>query len=165
MDKLNTEVTILIVDDNTENLKVVGNFFKDHNYRLAFASNGLDALEILCDTPVDLILLDVMMPEMDGFEVCKQIKNNPQIKDIPIIFLTAKTEIDDIVMGFNLGGVDYVTKPFRKEELLCRVKNHLELKFAREIIQKQTEELLQANKLIINTIGQFGRLYETKKPK
>jgi signal transduction histidine kinase len=96
------------------------------------------------DTP-DLILLDVMMPNMTGFEVCEKIKQNPTLAAIPIIFLTAKSEIEDIVRGFKLGGVDYITKPFNKDELLVRINTHLNLKFARDLIIKQNTRLEQLN--------------------
>jgi sigma-B regulation protein RsbU (phosphoserine phosphatase) len=88
----------------------------------------------------DLILLDIMMPGMDGFEVCERLKNNPKTSFIPIIFLTAKSEVQDLVKGFELGGVDYITKPFQREEVLARINTHLELKFTREKIQKIAEE-------------------------
>ena len=154
----NKDVTILIVDDNKENLNVVGNIFKDLNYKLAFALNGADALEILKTTPVTLILLDIMMPGMDGFEVCNTLKLDEKTRDIPVIFLTAKNDTDDIVTGFLIGGVDYVTKPFRKEELLVRVNNHLDLIKAREIINYQAEELRKSNKLLMGTIHDLGNL-------
>ena len=151
------EATILVVDDNKENLNVVGNILKDKGLKLAFALSGNDALEILETTHVDLILLDIMMPGMDGFETCRLIKDNRKLKSIPIIFLTAKTETDDIVTAFLSGGVDYITKPFRKEELICRVMTHLELKKARELILKQTEELREANRMILGAMHHFGK--------
>lgn len=154
--KRNSQVTILVVDDNKENLSVVGNLFKDMGYKLAFALNGADALEIVGTIPVTLILLDIMMPGMDGFEVCHNLKNNPNTKEIPVIFLTAKVETDDLVTGFLIGGVDYITKPFKKEELIVRVNNHLELIKAREIIKYQAEELRKSNKLLMSTLYQIG---------
>lgn len=127
-------ITILIVDDNHQNLKVVSNFLKEAGYRLALALNGKDALNIIRKIKVHLVLLDIMMPEMDGIETCKIIKNDPEISDIPVIFLTAKTQTEDIVEGFEAGGVDYITKPFQREELLVRVKNHVSLSLAKEKI-------------------------------
>lgn len=123
---------ILIVDDVETNLQLLGNILQEQNYDVSFASNGQDALSILETELPDLILLDVMMPEMDGFEVCERVKSNQQTKDIPVIFLTAKAETEEILKGFELGAVDYVTKPFNSSELLARVHTHLSLKRAKE---------------------------------
>lgn len=123
---------ILIVDDVETNLQLLGNILQEQNFDVSFASNGYDALSILETELPDLILLDVMMPEMDGFEVCERVNSNPRTKDIPIIFLTAKAETEEILKGFDLGAVDYVTKPFNSAELLARVKTHLTLKRAKE---------------------------------
>ncbi len=119
---------ILVVDDNEQNLSILGNVLMEYNYEVIPASSGREAFESISEMPPDLILLDIMMPEMDGYEVCKVLKDNEQTMEIPIIFLTAKIETEDIVKAFNYGAVDYVTKPFRKEELLARVKTHLELR-------------------------------------
>jgi len=127
---------ILIVDDNPQNVKLIGSVLDSNDYETAVAMNGLQAFEFLENEQPDLILLDVMMPDMDGFEVCKRIKQDRLTKDIPIIFLTAKKDIDDLVLGFKAGGVDYVTKPFNSVELLMRIKTHLDLKNAREEIKK-----------------------------
>jgi len=125
---------ILIVDDNQINLQVVSSFLKEQNYNIAVALDGFDAIKILKDTQIDLIVMDVMMPQMDGFETCKRIKEEDSLKDIPIIFLTAKTQTKDIIEGFQAGGVDYVTKPFNGEELIMRIKTHLELADAKQTI-------------------------------
>jgi two-component system sensor histidine kinase/response regulator len=127
---------ILIAEDIPKNLEVVCNILRKEGYRLAMAGNGRQALEMVPGVQPDLILLDIMMPEMDGFEVCEHLKKDPQTKDIPVIFLTAKTDTADIVKGFELGAVDYVTKPFNGTELASRVRTHLELKFSREALQK-----------------------------
>jgi CheY-like chemotaxis protein len=111
--------SILIVDDNKENIRVLGLALKEKNYNLIIAYNGKNALEILDITPIDLVLLDVMMPEMDGFEVCNRMKENPKTRDIPVIFITALTELDNIVRGFEVGGVDYITKPFKSNEMFA----------------------------------------------
>lgn len=125
---------ILIVDDNLKNLQVTGKVLQDEGYLISIAPNGKQALELLKTTRPDIILLDVMMPEMDGLEVCRIIKLNEQLADIPILFLTAKNQTEDMVKGFQAGGLDYVTKPFHREELLVRVKNHLELANSRRKI-------------------------------
>ncbi|MBF0278495.1 MAG: SpoIIE family protein phosphatase [SAR324 cluster bacterium] len=126
---------ILIVDDISKNIQVLAEFLKPEGYQLAFAQSGKAAISQAQKQPIDLVLLDVMMPEMDGFEVCSHLKNSPDTKDIPIIFLTGKVETESVVHGFELGAVDYVTKPFNRGELLARVRTHLELRRAREHIQ------------------------------
>jgi adenylate cyclase len=118
---------ILVVEDTPANIQTLAGILKDHDYQISVAVNGRQALEIIDRVKPDLILLDVMMPEMDGFEACGRLKNNPAWRDIPVIFLTAKTETADIVRGFELGAVDYVAKPFNSHELLARVHTHLTL--------------------------------------
>lgn len=125
---------ILVVDDNQINLQVVANYLKECNYNIAVSLDGKNALKILESGEIDLILMDIMMPEMDGIETTKIIKQNEKYQDIPIIFLTAKTQPKDIVNGFQAGGVDYITKPFNGEELKMRVKNHLDLAEAKNTI-------------------------------
>lgn len=145
--------TILVVDDTPENIDVLAGVLTK-TYKVLAAKNGEKALEILAITPPDLILLDIMMPVMDGYETCQRIKSNPYTCDIPIIFLTAKSQTEDIVKGFELGAVDYLTKPFEPSELLVRVRTHLELCNARKVIEtqkitleKQNSELIEAAKL------------------
>jgi signal transduction histidine kinase len=127
---------IFIAEDEPTNLQVLYNILKKGNYRMAAAGNGKQALSMIPEACPDLILLDVMMPEMDGFEVCEQLKKTPGTKDIPVIFLTARVETTDVLKGFEVGAVDYVTKPFKPAELLSRIKTHLELKFAREKLKE-----------------------------
>ncbi len=130
--KAEKQFLILIVDDVEENVQLLGNILQEQNYDVSFASNGKYALDILESETPDLIMLDIMMPDMDGFEICKKIKENPKSKDIPIIFLTAKTQKEDVIKGFEMGAVDYVTKPFELSELLARVNTHLSLKRAKD---------------------------------
>jgi signal transduction histidine kinase len=125
---------ILVVEDFPKNMEVVCNILRKEGYRLAMAGNGKQALDMMNNIRPDLILLDIMMPEMDGFEACKRLKKDPVTRDIPVIFLTAKADTADVVKGFELGAVDYVTKPFKAAELMSRVKTHLELKLAREAL-------------------------------
>ncbi|MCP4154684.1 MAG: hybrid sensor histidine kinase/response regulator [bacterium] len=134
--KEHCQPVIFIAEDIPRNLQVLCNMLTKANYKIAAAANGKKALEMIPDAKPDLVLLDVMMPEMDGFEVAESLKQNPATKEIPIIFLTAKADATDIVKGFGLGAVDYVTKPFNGAELLSRVKTHLELKFAREELKQ-----------------------------
>ncbi|MBS2037757.1 response regulator [bacterium] len=118
---------ILLVEDEPVNIQAVSGILKDHGYQVSVAISGAKALEVLTRVRPDLILLDVMMPGLDGFETCQLIKANADFREIPIIFLTAKTETDAIVRGFEVGAVDYVAKPFNGHELLARVRTHLSL--------------------------------------
>ncbi len=142
---MNKQSLVLIVDDNPQNLKVLGNTLRENQVSPILVKNGADALRLLKRKKPDLILLDIMMPEMDGFEVCKHLKQNAATKDIPIIFLTAQAERESIIKGLEMGGVDYVSKPFNTRELMARINTHLELKAARDTISLQKEALKQAN--------------------
>lgn len=122
-----TTPLILLVDDVPENLQLLGNTLQEENYEIAVASCGADALNFVNEVQPDLILLDVMMPDMDGYEVCRRLKKMPQSSTIPVIFITARVETEDIVRGFEAGGVDYVTKPFKPAELKARVRTHIQL--------------------------------------
>ena len=135
------DMKILIVDDVSDNIQVAMNILKEESYSLSFATDGFEALELIKSEEVDLILLDIMMPKLDGFEVCRRIKLLENKKDIPIIFLTAKSDIETISKGFQLGGVDFISKPFHPEELLSRVKNHLELYSAKTFLQQNNINL------------------------
>ena len=121
---MQTKKTILIVDDTESNIDMLLAILKE--YDTIVATNGEDALMILEEEMVDLILLDILMPGIDGFEVCKQIKKNTTLKKIPIVFITAKSDEDTIEEAYAIGGIDYVTKPFKPRELRARVKTHLE---------------------------------------
>ncbi len=132
---------ILIVDDVAENIKVAMNILRENNYNFSFATNGNEALDIANKKNFDLILLDIMMPKLSGFDVIKELKQNPSTKDVPVIFITAKTDIDSLAKGFELGGVDYITKPFHPIELLSRVSTHLELYKSRKILQQNNLDL------------------------
>jgi two-component system, sensor histidine kinase and response regulator len=133
------KATILIVDDNPLNLQLMGSIIYGKGYNVIFSSSGESALESVSQQSPDLILLDIQMPEKNGFEVCEILKSNAITKDIPIIFLTAITDSEKILRGFELGAVDYITKPFHKEELLARISTHIELKQAREKLANLNE--------------------------
>ncbi|MEA3554719.1 MAG: diguanylate cyclase [Campylobacterota bacterium] len=122
--------TILIVDDTITNLDILVELLDMYN--IMDVTNGMDALDILNKEKIDLILLDIVMPEMDGFEVCRRIKSNPLTKDIPIIFITSKTDESSIEEAYDIGGIDYVTKPFKPKELLARVKTQLKMQELQE---------------------------------
>jgi putative two-component system response regulator len=137
---------ILIVDDVSENIKVAINILQNDKYNFSFALDAKQAINILKTKRFDLVLLDVMMPEMDGFALCKIIKQSPSISDTPIIFVTAKVDIDSIEKGFEVGGIDYITKPFHPRELKSRVSNHLELYSHRKRLTKE-------NKFLVNKVN------------
>ncbi len=117
--------TILVVDDTVSNLDILENILD--KYDVMDATNGEDALQIVNEEKIDLILLDIMMPDMDGYEVCERLKENLDTKDIPIIFITAKTDEESIEKAYDVGGSDYITKPFRPKELLARINRELKL--------------------------------------
>jgi CheY-like chemotaxis protein len=119
---------VLIVDDVPKNIQLLSLILSRKNYEIAFAVSGEQALEMLESISPELILLDIVMPGMDGFEVCEKIRANPVTEGIPIIFLTGRAAAEDIKKGFQTGAVDYISKPFNSEELLARVKTHIELK-------------------------------------
>ncbi len=118
---------ILVVDDTPANIQAVAGILKGQGYQLTVATSGHQALELLERSRPDLVLLDVVMPEMDGFETCRRLKASTAWREIPVIFLTARSEVEDIVKGFEVGAVDYVAKPFNAAELLARVNTHLAL--------------------------------------
>lgn len=138
MMKSNAEFKILIVDDERFNIEVVVGFLEMEGYELAYATNGKDALKAAFSKPFDLILLDINMPQMDGFEVARRLKKESTTKEIPIIFLSALNDIDTITQAFNVGAVDYLSKPFNGLELMARVKTQIDLrKFILELKEKQ----------------------------
>jgi diguanylate cyclase (GGDEF)-like protein len=119
--------SILIVDDVPTNIQVLAEALRQE-YRVKVATNGADALKIIAQSPPDLILLDIMMPDMDGFEICRRLKADPASNRIPILFVTAKDDVADEERGLNLGAVDYITKPFHLPVVRARVRNHMQLK-------------------------------------
>ncbi|WP_068829745.1 HD domain-containing phosphohydrolase [Pseudomonas sp. BMS12] len=131
---------ILLVDDTPENLTLMSELLLD-SYRVKVASNGAKALRIAAESQPDLILLDIMMPEMDGYEVCRRLKDDPATADIPVVFLTAKTELADEQQGFDLGAVDYITKPISPPIVLARVRAQLQLKASADFLRDKSEYL------------------------
>lgn len=135
---------VLIVDDNKRNLQVLGNILHEE-FEVAMAIDGAKAIKIANQIIPDIIILDIMMPGMNGFDVIRILKADEATKEIPVIFLTAKVELDDVIQGFTEGAVDYVTKPFKKQELLVRIKNHLDLVYSKRKIIEQANKLKAAN--------------------
>ncbi len=131
----------MIVDDIPNNIKILANILQCEDYKLFFATNGRDLLDKIKNTSFDMILLDIMMPGINGFKVCQQIKEDAETTDIPVIFITALSDTRDKVKGFAAGGVDYITKPFQSEEVLARVDTHIKL--------RSLQKNLQANNLYL----------------
>lgn len=132
---------VLIVDDNPNNIQVVASIMAEYGYELGIAMNAGEAYKFLEENIPELILLDVNMPGIDGYEVCSTLKKDLKYRDIPIIFLTVKDEKEDIVKAFDLGAVDYVTKPFNRKELVSRVRTHISLKRAKDELEQKNREL------------------------
>jgi len=137
--------TLLIVDDTLINLSILFDFFNDKDFRMLSATNGSTALRRAEQTKPDLILLDIIMPDMDGFEVCRRLKRQADTRDIPVIFMTALSGSQDKIQGFKLGAVDYITKPFEYEEVLARVNTQLRLKKQKEMLEIQNQTLSDIN--------------------
>ncbi|MCP4349710.1 MAG: response regulator [Desulfobacterales bacterium] len=167
----NNKPLILIVDDNATNIDLLVNTLQG-GYRLGIAKNGLEALEYVRKNIPDLILLDIMMPEMDGYEVCTRLKTAPGTKDITIIFITAMDEVEYKTRGFEVGAVDYITKPFHAAEVRERVKTHLALKSMREELnaqniileQKVKEKTAEIQRMLRDTIKAMALTVESRDP-
>jgi sigma-B regulation protein RsbU (phosphoserine phosphatase) len=149
--RANVSENILIVDDTPANLRLLSQMLSERGYGVRAVTSGTRALESVQTVQPSLILLDIRMPEMNGYEVCEYLKQDPKTQDIPIIFISALNEIEDKVRGFNLGGVDYITKPFQFEEVLARVETHLALRR----LQKQLQD---ANKKFEQELALAGSL-------
>jgi two-component system, sensor histidine kinase and response regulator len=141
MENNNHSPSILIVDDNPQNLQVLGRLLQEKQYEIEFATNGVAALDWLNSRQFDLVLLDINMPEMDGFEVCRRIRKNDSLANLPVIFLSADNDRESILKGFEFGGQDYVTKPFDSRELIVRVKTQITLKESLENLEKLNRSL------------------------
>lgn len=153
---------ILVVDDNVTNLQLTAAILKNEGFLISLAESGPAALEQLEKDRPSLILLDVMMPGMDGYQVCRVIKQNEKISEIPVIFLTAKNQTEDLVEGFNAGGVDYLTKPFNRQELLVRVRKHLELEASKRKIVEMNKTRNKLYSIIAHDIrSPFSAITQT----
>jgi two-component system alkaline phosphatase synthesis response regulator PhoP len=137
---------ILVVDDNIQNLELLQAYLEDIDCTTVPAHNGIDALEIVATAPPDLVLLDIMMPKMSGFEVCRRIKNDPRTTDIPVIMVTALTEFGDIERAIDSGTDDFISKPVNKLELLTRVRTMLKLKHLSDKLERTLAYLSEVEK-------------------
>jgi two-component system, sensor histidine kinase and response regulator len=137
--------TLLIVDDKPQNLRLISDFLAEQGFELMLSRSGAQALEKVRMEPPDLVLLDLRMPEMDGFEVCRRLKADPDTSEIPVIFMTAVDDTAHKVEGFALGAVDYITKPIQREELLARIRHHLQLHRLQLELSAQSEDLARKN--------------------
>ena len=137
--------TILLIDDLPDNLKLLGEMLQTEGYEIRLVSSGEQALKIAANDKPDLILLDIMMPNMDGYEVFRQLKENTDLKDIPVIFISALNDTENIVKALQSGGMDYITKPFQSEEVLARVRTHLQLRQQSRELQEQSKQLRELN--------------------
>lgn len=164
---------ILVVDDIQSNIEFVTDVLELENFEIYGASSGQDAIQLANEILPDLVLLDISMPVMDGYEVCKIIKNTPETSEIPIIFLTARVQKEDIIKGFELGAVDYIIKPFNFNELISRVKTQLDLKLKTEQlkninaeleikVQERTKELILANEQLKKAMDELSKLDKVK---
>ncbi len=158
---------ILIADDVPANIKMLGEMLKGR-YELLVATNGEKAVQLACQSVPDLVLMDVMMPEMDGFTACERLKAAQETSGIPVIFITASNEEEDIVRGFTAGGVDYIAKPFNPTELHARIRTHLEIKNSRESLRQYSRtletinnELNEKNALLAKALEQITMMART----
>lgn len=138
--------TILVIDDTPDNLRLLFNYLTQHGFKVLIAHDGEDGIETAEFTCPDLILLDVMMPNIDGFEVCEFLKSKPETQYIPIIFMTALIDIIDKIKGFELGAADYITKPFQNEEVLARITTHLNVYKLQRQLTQQNQQLVEEMK-------------------
>ncbi len=146
--------TLLLVDDNPDNLQVLYQTLEGYGYKLLIAKNGIDALNIAEKVHPALILLDIMMPGMDGYEVCQTIKSKKELADISIIFLSALDDVKDKVKGLSAGAVDYISKPFQADEVLARVATHIKIKQLEKRLEKKNKQLEEDNVLILESMGE-----------
>ncbi len=149
---------ILVVDDIKENLRILADALGGEGYKVRPALSGRIALEAAREEPPDLILLDILMPGMDGYEVCEALKADPTLKDVPVIFISALNEVGDKMKGFSAGGVDYISKPFQTEEVLARVKTHLTLRHLQKDVEGKNTRLRELNRDLQRALDEIKTL-------
>jgi len=154
--------SVLVVDDTIENLRLLSNLLGEQGYEVRAVTNGRQALQAAEHDPPDLILLDITMPEMDGYEVCRRLKAVDRCKDVPVIFITALTDTADKVLAFDTGAVDYITKPFQFAEVLARVKTHLALRSAQVALAESYQRLRALEELRDNLVHMI--VHDMKSP-
>ncbi|MGY6528543.1 MAG: diguanylate cyclase domain-containing protein [Cyanobacterium sp.] len=157
----NNQYSILIVDDIAENIKVLANILSSSNYNVRKALSGKVALRSINSNPPDLILLDIKMPEVDGYQVCEAIKNDPFTQDIPIIFISALNEVFDKVKAFQAGGADYVTKPFQIEEVIARIENQLTIQKQKKLLEKEIVKRQEAEEILYQSRALLASILNT----
>lgn len=166
---------VLMVDDNPKNIQLLGSILSKEGYRIAIATSGHQALSIANKIIPDLILLDVMLPDIQGFDVCRQLRGTPETQDIPVLFLTAKTETEDKIKGFNVGGTDYLTKPYEAGEILARVRTQLTLRLAQKqllaynqqlegLLKERTKDLIKSERQAAFSLLIKGIVHNLKNP-
>ena len=149
---------VLLVDDTPENLKVLRGTLETEGYNILVATNGEQAIDIAMSASPDLILLDVMMPGIDGFETCRRLKADEKLASIPVIFVTALAETESVMEGFDVGGIDYVIKPFNDQEVIARVRTHLEREILGRELERRNADLTQANAQLKQEIEERKRV-------
>lgn len=163
---------ILAVDDTSASLRLLTDILKVEGYEVRSAISGELALRAAASNPPELVLLDIRMPEMDGYEVCRRLKAQPETRDVPVIFVSAVSETDEKVHGFEVGAVDFVTKPYQRDELLARVRTHLELNRLRnhleDLVEERTAELKESEKRLrtslLDSITALAAIVEMRDP-
>ena len=154
---LHKSATILVIDDTPDNIRLLSAILTEHDYKVRKAISGQTALSTIEKSPPDLILLDIMMPDMNGYQVCQSLKKQNSTRDIPIIFISALDGIVDKVKAFEMGGVDYITKPFHDGEVLARIETHLTLRKQKIILQSQAQRMIQQNQKLRREIEERKR--------
>lgn len=160
MNEQNNQITIMVVDDSPANLRLLLELLHGKGYRVVAFTGGPQALTAAAENPPDLILLDIWMPDMDGFEVCRRLKTDARLRDIPVLFISALTDTEDKLKAFAVGGADYITKPFQPEEVYARVQTHLTFRFLQcrlieqndeleRLVAERTHELAEANQRLL----------------
>ncbi|MDP6735548.1 MAG: hybrid sensor histidine kinase/response regulator [Nitrospinaceae bacterium] len=146
-------IKILVVDDTPANIDILFQTLEPEGCTLSVATSGEDALNLVSEIQPDLILLDIMMPGIDGYETCRRLKEDESTCNIPVIFLTAKNQTKDIVIGLSAGGVDYITKPFRQEEVCARIRKHIQLQTLKNKLEEQNQTLSELNETKNRLLG------------